>query len=80
MSNRTLFWIAVNAVVAALGVVAVRIAAECLPDPKPVTPPFDARREFIKAVREGRVEEHDGLTPEFIERMNRRRWIHGTSR
>ena len=76
MSSKTWLFITVNAAIAVIGYFAFRFTVLSSPEPKSVPPTInDIRREFLKAKREGRVEVHDGLSPEFIKKMNRRKWI-----
>ncbi len=71
-----MFYIVVNVAIAALGYIVLKSITPLTPNPNArLLTVRDIRREFLKAKREGRVEVHDGLSPEFIKKMNRRRWI-----
>jgi len=77
MSNKAVFYIVVNVLIVVIGYFALRFAVLSSPEPKRIPPTInDVMRDFRKAKREGRVEVHHGLSPEFIEKMNRRRWIY----
>lgn len=55
MSRKTLFYIAVNAVIAELGMIAACSVAKYTPERKIRQNPIELRREYRRAVREGRM-------------------------
>ena len=62
MSRKTLFYIAVNAAIAALGMLAAYSVAKYTPDRKMKPNPIELRREFHRAMREGRVHSVEEVT------------------
>ena len=62
MSRKALFYIALNAAIAALGLLALRNVAKYTPDRKVRPNPIAARRSLSRAIREGRVRSVEKVT------------------